>query len=932
MSPQRWARVKEVFAAARDVSASQRAAYLDAACGADGELRIEVERMLAHDDEGSLHSPAAGLLGGARRFAPGDMVGPYRVEVELGQGGMGVVYRAFDTRLRRSVAFKVLPPEDLADPDRKQRLLREARAASALNHPNIVTVHEVGSDSGVDFIAMEFVEGKTLDAVIPPKGLPLEKALDYAIQIAGGLAKAHAAGVVHRDLKPGNIMVTGSASGHAGLVKLVDFGLARQVQPGPVHETTLTLEGTIMGTPAYMSPEQAQGTPADERSDVFSFGVVLYEMLSGRRAFSGDSAAAVVAAVLREEAAPLGGRVPPDLEKIVRRCLRKDPDRRFQSMADLRVALQDVSEESQVQPVGGSPPKRRRFQRSLWVAISALAVLAPAGWWLRTYLEPELPEPRLVQLTAYQGNLCCPSFSPDGKQVAFAWTGEKGDHSDIYVKMVGETNALRLTTGPAEATFPAWSPDGKRIAFGRGPPANGIWTMSPLGGKEQKLADFDPTRQMSWSPDGKWLAAARVASAQNPGSETGLYLVPSDGSEPRRISNPKPPAYDRHPSFSPDGRFLAYASCSTVYSCDLSVQEFDSGYSSRGNPRRITHQGFAIAGIAWSRDGGSLIYSASASWGVLHRMWRVDSSGKREPKRYDLAGFGVLSLSIAPTGDRMAFTRREFDLHIRRYQAGEDPKPFLASSVLEYGAQFSPDGSRVAFCSGRSGDQVEVWVAGADGTQPVQLTSGLGHGQCSPNWSPDGRLIAFDSLNETGQSKIYVIDAGGGRPRLVSSGAYDDSLPTWSRDGKWICFTSDRTGRPEIWRVPAGGGQAHQITQNGGWLGIESRDGNTLFYSYQTTLYAKRLDDGAEERILDSVSTPHFAPVEDGIYYIGWSGSNTRQYSLRFYDFATRTSRLLTNVEGIGAVGFSVSPDRKTILYCAGVHPVYDLMMIENFR
>ena len=858
---------------------------------------------------------------------PHQSIGHYRIEAKLGSGGMGVVYRAFDTRLQRQVALKVLQDEGLADPESKQRLLREARAASALNHPNIVTVHEVGSEAGLDFIAMEFVDGKTLDAVIPPNGLPAATALEYATQITGGLAKAHAVGLVHRDLKPGNIMVT-----REGLVKLLDFGLARQVRPVSDQETTITVEGAIVGTPAYMSPEQAQGKAADARSDVFSFGVVLYEMLSGRRAFAGDSAALVLAAVLRDEAVPLGDDIPPELDKIVRRCLRKDPDRRFQSMADLRVALQDVAQESKSQPAVAAQPAVARSRRTLWVAAGALALSLAAGWWLRNSWQPELPEPRLVQLTSNPGGVCCPTFSPDGKQVAFMWGGEKGDHPDIYVKMVGEVNAVRLTNGQAAASFPVWSPDGKRIAFRRLGPGGGIWTMSPLGGAEQKLADLPHAGPMSWSPDGKWLAAARYSVLGND-DERGVFLVPSDGSVPRRITSPKQPANDFVPSFSPDGRFLAYASCATQWSCDVFVQKMDASYSPRGIARRITQQGFTITGLAWARDGESLVYGASASADYLYRMWRVDSSGKREPRRYDLAGFGVSQPAIAPAGNRLAFYRFVSDTHIWRYQAGEVPKPFMASSTVEANVEFSPDGSRVAFSSGRSGDRVQIWLANADGTRLVQLTSGLGYWQALPVWSPDGRRIAFQSHEEGGLSRIYVVDADGGRPKPVLAGAYVNAMATWSRDGKWIYFRSNRAGRAEIWRVASEGGEEQQVTHNGGLHAVESTDGKTLFYSNPGGLVARRLADGSEQPVLESVVGKLFAPVGDGIYYIGSRGPDARHRPLQFYDFATRTSRLVANLEGYFVQGgLSVSPDRKTILYTASVNPVSDLMMIENFR
>ena len=282
MTPAEWARVKEVVADALERPRPERAAFLDEACGPDTRLRVEVERLLASEASGSLESPVGGALSPAPELASGQVLGHFRIESQIGQGGMGAVYRAWDEKLQRTVAIKVLADGRLSNQASRQRFLREARAASALNHPGIVTIHEVASDDGFDFIAMELVEGESLDLRIPKKGLPLKQALDYAVQIATALAKAHAAGIIHRDLKPSNVMVTPE-----GRVKLLDFGLARRVHTGDGSGSTMTRAGEIMGTPAYMSPEQAEGRPLDARSDIFSFGAVLYEMLAGGRAFPG---------------------------------------------------------------------------------------------------------------------------------------------------------------------------------------------------------------------------------------------------------------------------------------------------------------------------------------------------------------------------------------------------------------------------------------------------------------------------------------------------------------------------------------------------------------------------------------------------------------------------------------------------------------------
>jgi serine/threonine protein kinase len=951
----RWQEIERLYNSALERKPEARAAYLHEACS-DDSLRKEVESLLADQSriDRFIESPA--LEAAARDLAQnqskqasaalaGRTLSHYRILEKLGEGGMGVVYKALDTRLNRPVALKVLPPDKVTDPERKSRFVKEAKAASALNHPNIVTIHDIGQTEGIDFITMEYIAGRTLDRQIPQRGMKIDKALEIAVQIADGLAAAHAAGIIHRDLKPSNVMV--SDTGH---VKVLDFGLAKLAERAEVNaegipqaesqETSLrTDEGMILGTASYMSPEQAQGRKVDSRSDIFSFGAVLYEMVSGRKAFRGDGIALILAAIIRDEPKPLGESAAgaiSELEKIIRRCMRKDPERRWQTMSDLRVALLELSEERVERPMEPAAFPFNRHRRILLAVLLALPLPAATGWLILQFAGHKTSPSVLLQLTAYRGSERYPCFSPDGQQVAFAWNGEKEDNEDIYVKMVGETNALRLTTDPAPDVRPAWSPDGKRIAFRRlHPGTSSIWQVSALGGAEQKLADLPTIGQMSWSPNGKWLAVAGgLTFPTDVGDMRGIFLVPGDGGAPVRLSNPKAPVYETSPSFSPDGRMLAYASCTNTWSCDVYLQQLDSGYAPRGGQHRITGQGIFIDCLAWSRDGKSLVYSGSWSWAMTPRLWRVASNGGQQPERMDLAGFQAMDPSPAPARDRLAFSHRLSNYNIWRYQPSGVPEPFLTSSLSDYSPQFSPDGRRIAFASGRSGDVIEIWTADSDGSHPVQLTNGLGHGQGSPRWSPDGRFIAFDSLGQDGLSHIYVIDASGGRPRLVSPGTSSDHIPSWSHDGRWIYFYSNRSGRDEIWRVPSGEGAAQQITDKGGVVPFESADGRTLFYvkSYNgSPLYSRSLSGGSEKQVLDFVQAYSYAVFEDGIYYIGRSGAVT-QYPIMFYDFSTGASRLLTQVGSLPLQGLSVSPDRNNILFCKSATSGADLMMIENFR
>ena len=373
----------------------------------------------------------------------GKTLGHYQITEKLGEGGMGVVYKARDTHLDRFAALKVLPPEKVSDPDRKRRFIQEAKAASALNHPSIITIYDIDQADGIDYIAMEYVAGKTLDELIPRKGMRLSLALKYAVQIADALARAHGAGIIHRDLKPSNVMVD-----EHGLVKVLDFGLAKLTEAaGPEAETaaTRTGAGTVLGTAAYMSPEQAEGKHIDTRSDIFSFGSMLYEMLTGQRAFRGDTRASTIASILREEPKPISQvseGLPRDAEKIVRRCLRKDPEHRFQTMADLRVALEELKEESDsgaLETAGEAKPRPRR--RLVWAFGCSRSAGYRGRWSVVPSIQGGTPEAPLaaVPLTSYPGDEYAACFSPDGNQVAFMCrrNGEKENNFDIYVKLIG---------------------------------------------------------------------------------------------------------------------------------------------------------------------------------------------------------------------------------------------------------------------------------------------------------------------------------------------------------------------------------------------------------------------------------------------------------------------------------------------------------------
>jgi serine/threonine protein kinase len=858
----------------------------------------------------------------------------YEITDKLGEGGMGVVYKARDTHLDRFVAIKVLPPEKVADPSRKARFVQEAKAASALNHPNIVTIHDISNDNGVDFIAMEYIEGRTLDQIIPRKGMRLNEALKIAIQIADALSRAHAAGIIHRDLKPANILVDSH-----GQVKVLDFGLAKLTEVATDDRTVTmkTEEGAILGTAAYMSPEQAEGRPVDARSDIFSFGAVLYEMVAGHRAFQGDSKMSTLTALLHQEPAPLGDDTPSDLRKLIARCLRKDPERRSRSMADVRLELEDLREESESSANQAFKPAVKRRRIGLAQATLALATMAAIGgifWQSRRQAAIVSPPAQAFPLTALAGLEIHPSFSPDGTQLTYSWKQEDQDNSDVYVKLVGPGSPLRLTTDPAPDVSPSWSPDGRWIAFVRLPLSGtaGVFRVPALGGPERRVGDLNLSLHgdwsktfLAWTNDSTQLVISDGARDGQPG---GLFLLNIDSGERKRLTTGSADS----PALSPDGRRLAF-----IHRRDWSVRflcllELTEDLRPSGEPKQLTFLTEHAASPAWTPDGREILFSSGAHL-AQRGLWRIAASPGAEPRREPM-GEDAWSLAVSRTGRRLAYSRHVIDSDIWRVDllgrttlAGS-PRKLITSNRLDRNPDYSPDGKRIAFNSHRSGTE-ELWVAEADGTNPAPLTSAGGPMVADPRWSPDGQAIAINSLLG-GVRGVDILRAAGGTPRRLAAGG---SYPTWSRDGKWVYFGKES----QIWKAPADGGAAVQVTRQGGQgSAYESADGKWLYYLKKpedfSFVWKKPLEGGQETQVVDvrvSFGQNMFL-VEDGLYLIGVSGRISPGI-LSFYEFATGRLTPVLTIERWD-LGLTVAPGGRSILYSRMEQSGADLMLVENFR
>ena len=876
----------------------------------------------------------------------GQTLGHYQITAKLGEGGMGVVFKARDTHLDRFVALKVLPREKVADQDRKRRFVQEAKAASALNHPHIVHIYDIDQAEGTDFIAMEYVEGQTLDTRIGRRGMRLGEALRYAVQIADALAKAHAAGIVHRDLKPTNIMVSAD-----GLVKVLDFGLAKLTEPGlsdaaatttgHAGEKPLTEAGVIVGTVAYMSPELAEGKAVDARSDIFSLGSVLYELVTGQQPFQGPSKLSTLSAILKEEPKPpstITPAIPAELERLINRCLRKDPAKRFQHMDDVKVALEELKEESDSGTLAAAGPVARSEFRWGWaVGLAAAAVtLAAAGWvWLtRWQVAPAEPPMAAVPLTSFAGREAYPSFSPDGNQIAFAWSGERDDNFDIYVQVIGSGGPLRRTTDPASDSSPAWSPDGKLIAFLRrlGSGRLAVFVMPPVSGAERKLAEVQSESQtlfwetLTWHPEGAHLAIVDGGA---------VFLLSTETGERRQLTTPPQGAADRNPAFSPDGRQLAF-SRGAGFNNAICVLSVDEGFAPQGEPTELaagtSSLNFAVF-PAWTADGREIVFAA----GPVSRqdLWRVPVADPGTPQRLGSVGEGGSQPALSRDGRRLAYSRASADTNIYSAEVTDGgitervPVRLIASSLSEGHPKFSPDGTKIAFESDRSGSP-QVWICNADGSNPTQMTFFDGPVTGTPRWSPDGQQIVFDSRPE-GQSGIFTVGVTGGKPRRLTASPAQDTMPSWSWDGKRIYFDSTRSLTSEVWRVPGPGAPAPvepiQVTRQGGAGPVESPDGKFVYYARALSLWRIPIEGGEETRVLDSlVSSFGFEVTAKGIYFIPRA-----EAVVRFLDFRSKTIRTVTNLEQPWG-DLTVSPDGRTILFSKTDTRTSDILLVEKFR
>ena len=957
MIAERWQRIAEIYDSVISHPPASRSKMLDEACAGDGELRREVESLLrARDEAGNFLSPDH-LQHHIRELsqpdvAPGRTFGRYNILSIIGAGGMGEVYLARDTELDRQVALKVLPAQFTRDEERVARFRREARAASALSHPNIVTIYDIGEAGETRYIAAEFVEGTTLRSRLAFGALDFAEVLDIAIQCAGALAAAHQAGIVHRDIKPENIMVRPD-----GVVKLVDFGLARSSESRPEFVLNATDTGTVLGTPRYMSPEQARGQKLDARTDIFSLGAVLYEMVTGRPAFPGATAPEVFAALLGS--APCSPedstlRVPDALGAILSRALEKDREARYQTMRELEQDLRDFSRHRTAGASAIVSPKRvhartgwtrtRGLRQAALVAVPALVVGLGLLWVLSTRARkspPDAPPLSVVPVTSFAGLKDFGSFSPAGEQIVFSWNGGQGgsggkQERNIYIKKIGTGEPVRLTFAPEDEREPAWSPDGRYIAFCRlietHPPfwRFAVYVVSAAGGAPRRVSDG--VEGVSWSPDSRTLAVAGL-----PPDSGGIFRVSLETGERTQLTR-SGPYLDNFPVFSPDGRWIVFARSLRLPESDLFIVP-----SRGGTPRELTFDRQPMYGEAWTADSKEIVFSSNRGRGG-ESLWRIPVTGG-VPRRLSATLQGGFYPAISRQGNRLLYTESFTDTNIYasdgagflgRFAPGRfsAPRGLIQSSRRDDSPSISPTDGRIAFVSKRTGNE-EIWVCDRDCERPMQLTSFEGPATGTPRWSPDGRSIVFDSMAE-GNADIYVINADGYNPQRLTRGPFGNFMPSWSADGKRIYFASDRTGS-QIWWIPADGGPATQLTHSGAGEALPSPDGKLVYFTKRGTIWTVPADGGPEKPVpelerFDRIFRS-WGMVKEGIYFM--SKEEGPRQIVRFFSFATRqvTPLLTSDKEPIWDYpDVALSPDGRRLLTARIDQEVNDLILIENFR
>ena len=829
------------------------------------------------------------FLASTMSLSAGTRLGPYEIIEPAGAGGMGEVYRARDTRLDRIVAVKVLPGHLSSNPDLRQRLEREARAISALSHPHICTLYDIGHQDGVDYLVMEYLEGEPLSERLERGPLPPNELLRHAIEIADALDKAHRQGIIHRDLKPSNVMLTKSGA------KLLDFGLAKSAEPSaptsdlsasPTMASPLTAEGTIVGTFQYMSPEQIEGKTADVRSDIFSFGTVLYEMATANKAFDGKTQASLIGSIMKEEPRPistLAPMTPPGLNRLVKTCLAKDPEERRQTMHDVLLELRWIAEAGSQAgvplPVASRRRTRERFAWTMAGVAGGLVVALVAGWAL---FRPSPPETRLVrtsivpprepaaEFTLGGGNSGSLTISPDGRHVTFAARSEDGKRQ-LWVRALDEPESRPLP-GTEDGEQPFWSPDSRFIAFFSG---GKLKKIDLAGSPALVLADASNGRPGAWNEDGVILFSPTTLEP--------IHRIPAGGGKPEQVTEidkSRNETTHRFATFLPDGRHFLYfagghgtesgSETHAIFVADLESDEkkllvharsnasYSNGHLLYVRDNVLLAHPFDPDSLEFTADptpiaqnvqyeppyfralfsvagNGTLVYRAGAVDPTSTLTW-LDREGKEVASIGEPASYGGVVLSPDETKAAVVIEDSDTgtsDLWI--YELGREVATrFTFGKLSEFAPLWSPDGERIVY-SAITNVYPDLYIKTASGAGQAQVLLEGDVAKVPTSWTPDGKSIVFMRFDPQGQTDgdIYLLELGDGKeakPFLQTE--FDERSGVLSPDGRWLAYVSEESGSNEVYVAPfPGPGGKWQISKGGGDSPGWTKDGAEIIYA-----------------------------------------------------------------------------------------------------
>jgi eukaryotic-like serine/threonine-protein kinase len=858
----------------------------------------------------------------------GTQLGPYEILSAIGAGGMGEVYRARDTRLERIVAVKILPDHLSDRAELRERFDREARTVASLNHPHICTLHDIGQQDGVDFLVMEYLEGETLAERLKKGPLPIAQGLQYAIEISDALDKAHRKGITHRDLKPGNIMLTKSGT------KLLDFGLAKLRGPQaavaslsalPTEGSGLTAQGTIVGTLQYMAPEQLEGKEADARTDIFAFGAVVYEMATGKKAFEGKSQASLIAKILETDPPPMSSlqpMTPPALDRVVKKCLAKEPEKRWQDASDLCDELKWIAEsgaQARLSTEGVSPSPKSRRKMLLWATASLVAaIVGLTVWSLRP--APALPPRPVTRFTIslpagqHLVGLDTPAIalSPDGTRLAYIAAQGTG-LPQLYLRAMASPDA-RPIPGTEGATNPFFSPDGQWLGFFTG---GKLRKVSVSGGAAVTLGDAIQPQGASWSSQGMIAFGSEPAAVLLqvsdaggtpqalthldkgetdhdwpeflPGDKTVLFAASGDDRANGQIAIQSLATGARrnlmqgatHPHYAPSGQ-LVYAQTGRLMAVPFDLQ-------------RLSLTGAAVPvveGVLQSTSSGAAQYSFSATGSLVYvagavqatvqnKLVWVSRNGAEQPLSAPLREYGLPQLS--PDGRRLAVGIADqvwlYDL------SREALSRFTFEGDLNAAPVWTPDGKRIAFRSNKEGPFNVFWQV-ADGSGGLERLTMSKNGQGPSSWSPDGQLLAFDEVNPNKRFEIWVLRIGDRKAQPFLQTRFNEAAPRFSPDGRWLAYNSDESGRYEVYVQPyPGPGGKWQISTGGGTEPAWNPNGRELFYCSEDKMMA-----------VDIATQPGFAAGRPRMLFEGRYGDSPNPL-IANYDVSPDGQRFLMTKE-----------------------------------